>query len=49
VQQAPFFVHYEHKDAVVALRTLKRGVEVSHWGSNVNVQDEMDLVNIGPK
>jgi oligosaccharyltransferase complex subunit alpha (ribophorin I) len=49
VEQAPFSVHYEHKEAVVALRSLKRAVEVSHWGANVNTQDELDLVNIGPK
>lgn len=42
-------MHYEHKEAVVALRSLKRAVEVSHWGANVNTQDELDLVNIGPK
>lgn len=48
-EQVPCSVHYEYKEAVMALRTLRRGVEVSHWGANVNVQDEMDLVNIGPK
>jgi oligosaccharyltransferase complex subunit alpha (ribophorin I) len=42
-------VHYEHKEALVAVEKLKRSIEVSHWGGNVNVQDEMELVNIGPK
>lgn len=44
-----FKVHYEHKEALVAVEKLRRSVEVSHWGGNVNVQDEMELVNIGPK
>ena len=45
----PFKVHYEHKEALIAVEKLKRSIEVSHWGGNVNVQDEMELVNIGPK
>jgi oligosaccharyltransferase complex subunit alpha (ribophorin I) len=48
-QNPPFRVHYEHKEALVAVEKLKRSIEVSHWGGNVNVQDEMELVNVGPK
>lgn len=47
--QAPFQVHYETKDPVIGLRSLKRAAEVSHWGGNLNIQDEMELVNMGPK
>ena len=45
----PFDVHYESRDAVVGLKTFKRSAEVSHWGANLNIQDEMNLVNNGPK
>jgi oligosaccharyltransferase complex subunit alpha (ribophorin I) len=47
--QVPLSVHYESKTPVVGLRTLKRSAEVSHWGGNLNIQDEMELVNNGPK
>ncbi|WRT64738.1 uncharacterized protein IL334_001672 [Kwoniella shivajii] len=49
VEQHPFSVHYETKDPVIGIRTLKRAAEVSHWGANLNIQDEIDLVNEGPK
>lgn len=32
-----------------SVRTLDRIVEVSHWGSNLAVQDNIDLTNVGPK
>jgi len=48
VEQQPFSVHYETKEPVIGLRTLKRSAEVSHWGANLNIQDEMALTNIGP-
>ena len=47
--QQPFSVHYEMNGAIVGLRSLRRSVEVSHWGANLNVQDEMAAVNMGPK
>lgn len=34
---------------MIGIKTLKRSAEVSHWGANLNIQDEMSLVNIGPK
>jgi oligosaccharyltransferase complex subunit alpha (ribophorin I) len=42
-------VHYETKEPVMALRSLRRSAEVSHWGGNLNIQDELDLTNMGPK
>jgi len=47
--QQPFHVHYETSQAVIGLKTLRRSAEVSHWGANLNIQDEMALVNMGPK
>ncbi|ORX38806.1 Ribophorin I [Kockovaella imperatae] len=49
VPRQPFNVHYETREPVVGLKTLKRSAEVSHWGGNLNIQDEMNLVNNGPK
>ncbi|WWC86854.1 uncharacterized protein L201_001733 [Kwoniella dendrophila CBS 6074] len=49
VEQKPFSVHYETKDPIIGIRNLKRSAEVSHWGSNFNIQDEIELVNKGPK
>ncbi|ORY30341.1 Ribophorin I [Naematelia encephala] len=48
-EQPAFWVHYEAKEPVVELKKLKRSAEVSHWGANLNIQDEMSLVNSGPK
>ena len=48
IDQQPFSIHYETTDPAVALRTLRRSAEVSHWGANLNIQDEMELTNIGP-
>ncbi|OXG13757.1 oligosaccharyltransferase complex subunit alpha (ribophorin I) [Cryptococcus neoformans Tu259-1] len=48
-EQQPLSVHYESKQPVIGIKTLKRSAEVSHWGANLNIQDEMSLVNIGPK
>ncbi|WVQ75945.1 hypothetical protein IAR50_005580 [Cryptococcus sp. DSM 104548] len=49
VKQEPFEVHYETKEPVIGITTLKRSAEVSHWGANLNIQDEISLANIGPK
>lgn len=34
---------------MIGLKSLKRSAEVSHWGANLNIQDEMSLVNAGPR
>lgn len=44
----PGTVHYELPLPVVAIRKLRRHIEVSHWANNVAFQDEMQLVNDGP-
>lgn len=48
-EQSPFYVHYETRDPVVGIRTLKRVAEVSYWGANLNIQDEAGLFNDGPQ
>jgi hypothetical protein len=41
-------IHYQQPEAVASIRKLDRLVEVSHWGGNLAVQDNIDLFNSGP-
>ncbi|GAA5853883.1 hypothetical protein JCM8547_007484 [Rhodosporidiobolus lusitaniae] len=41
-------VHYQQPSAVALIRKLDRIVEISHWGSNLAVQEDIDLANTGP-
>ena len=47
--QRKITIHYEYGFPVLAVKTLQRAAEVSHWGANLNVQDEIHLYNAGPK
>lgn len=47
-QQSAFYVHYETREPVIGIRSLRRTAEVSHWGANLNIQDEVALFNDGP-
>ncbi|KAF8476511.1 oligosaccharyl transferase alpha subunit [Gautieria morchelliformis] len=40
-------IHYEIERAVLRVLSLHRTAEVSHWGSNLNIQDEIHLKNDG--
>lgn len=42
-------VHYEHDTPVMQITSLKRAAEISHWGSNLNIQDDIWLHNAGPE
>ncbi|KAH6914915.1 oligosaccharyltransferase alpha subunit [Coprinopsis sp. MPI-PUGE-AT-0042] len=42
-------MHYHHDQPVLEVKELNRAVEVSHWGANINTQDEISLYNAGPK
>ncbi|KAK7049529.1 dolichyl-diphosphooligosaccharide--protein glycosyltransferase subunit 1 [Paramarasmius palmivorus] len=42
-------VHYNYDFPVLEVRELKRSAEVSHWGANLNIQDEVVLHNAGPE
>jgi oligosaccharyltransferase complex subunit alpha (ribophorin I) len=46
--QQPVTVHYHHDQPVLEVLDLKRSVEISHWGANLNTQDEIFLHNAGP-
>ncbi|KAF6762619.1 oligosaccharyltransferase alpha subunit [Ephemerocybe angulata] len=47
--QQPVTVHYFHEQPVLEVRKLNRAVEISHWGANINIQDDISLYNAGPK
>jgi len=42
-------VHYHHDQPVLEVVKLKRSVEISHWGANLNTEDNIVLHNAGPK
>lgn len=42
-------VHYEHPEPVLSVRTLTRTLHVSHWADTLAVQDDLSLLNAGPK
>lgn len=47
--QQEISIHYEFGFPMLAIKTLRRAAEVSHWGANLNIQDEIHLYNAGPK
>ncbi|KAF8592190.1 oligosaccharyl transferase alpha subunit [Ramaria rubella] len=40
-------IHYEIEIPVIRVLSLRRAAEVSHWGSNLNIQDNIHLKNDG--
>ncbi|KAJ7771353.1 Ribophorin I [Mycena maculata] len=46
--QQPVVVHFGYEYPVAEVPTLKRAAEISHWGANLNIQDEIHLRNAGP-
>ncbi|KAF5369896.1 hypothetical protein D9758_001057 [Tetrapyrgos nigripes] len=42
-------VHYKYDYPVLELTTVKRAAEISHWGANLNIQDDIVLHNAGPQ
>jgi oligosaccharyltransferase complex subunit alpha (ribophorin I) len=46
--QLPVLVHYNYDHPVLEVTKLKRAAEISHWGANLNIQDEIALHNAGP-
>ncbi|TFK43538.1 oligosaccharyl transferase alpha subunit [Crucibulum laeve] len=46
--QQPMTIHYFHDQPVLEILELKRAVEISHWGANVNTEDEITMHNAGP-
>lgn len=46
--QQPVTVHYFHEQPVLEVLKLTRSAEISHWGANLNIQDDIQLYNAGP-
>ncbi|KAH8999039.1 oligosaccharyl transferase alpha subunit [Lactarius akahatsu] len=46
--QKHIVVHYYFEHPVVEITSLKRTAEISHWGANLNIQNDIDLHNAGP-
>ncbi|KAH7914362.1 Ribophorin I [Hygrophoropsis aurantiaca] len=41
-------VHYYYDYPVLEVKKLQRSAEISHWGSNLNIEDNIELRNAGP-
>lgn len=41
-------VHYFFGAPVVEITSLKRSAEISHWGANLNIENDIALHNAGP-
>jgi oligosaccharyltransferase complex subunit alpha (ribophorin I) len=46
--QQPVTVHYYHDQPVIELLSYNRSLEISHWGANLNTEDQIHLYNAGP-
>lgn len=42
-------IHYFQPEPIVGFKSLLRKVKVSHWTNTVDVHEEVELVNNGPK
>lgn len=40
-------VHYMYENTVITIPELRRSAEISHWGSNLNIEDKVWLKNDG--
>ncbi|KAG7096965.1 hypothetical protein E1B28_004362 [Marasmius oreades] len=47
--QQTIAINYAYDFPVIEVTKLTRGVEISHWAANLNVQDEVVLHNAGPE
>ena len=47
--QQPISVHYGYDFPVLEVTKLQRAAEISHWGANLNIQNEIHLRNAGPE
>ena len=47
-KQKRITVHYAYDWPVLEVTKLTRSAEISHWGANLNVEDNIVLHNAGP-
>lgn len=48
-RQKPILIHYFFAAPVLEITSLKRSAEISHWGANLNIQNDIALRNAGPE
>ncbi|KAH8105956.1 oligosaccharyl transferase alpha subunit [Cristinia sonorae] len=48
-KQQRIFVHFSYEHPILEITKLERAAEISHWGANLNIQDNINLLNAGPK
>ena len=47
--QRSITIHYHYEHPVVEVFSLERTAEISHWGANLNIENNVVLHNAGPK
>jgi hypothetical protein len=47
--QQTLTVHYEYETPIVTVVSMDRWAEISHWGNNLNIQDDLYIRNDGPE
>ncbi|CAG8561829.1 9463_t:CDS:2 [Paraglomus brasilianum] len=45
----PLSIHYPYQKAILRIKSLRRELEVSHWGGNLAVEETFDLINDGAR
>ncbi|TBU32897.1 oligosaccharyl transferase alpha subunit [Dichomitus squalens] len=48
-KQKEIVIHYAFDYPVLEITELRRTAEISHWGANLNIQDNINLHNAGPR
>ncbi|KAI0774154.1 oligosaccharyl transferase alpha subunit [Fomes fomentarius] len=48
-KQKRIAIHYTYDHPVLEITKLERSAEISHWGANLNIQDNLWLHNAGPR
>lgn len=46
--QKQIAVQYNYPNPILEVTKLERTAEISHWGANLNIQDNVWLHNVGP-
>ena len=41
-------MHYYYEYPVLEITKLERAAEISHWGANLNINNDIQLHNAGP-
>lgn len=48
-EQQTMQIHYPYEYPLVEIASYHRHAEVSHWGANLNIDDNIHLRNVGPE